>query len=89
MLSVVIDPEALGGRDQLWREGSALLAYIKAARPLTGVAEILVPGEPEQRRRRQLLAEGVDVDERSWADILAATRAAGVPRPGRLDALLA
>ncbi len=86
MLSVVIDPDALGGREQLWREGGALLAYIKSARPLAGVAEVLVPGEPEQQRRRQRLAEGIEVDARSWADILAAARAVGVPE-ARLDAL--
>ncbi len=79
MLSVIIDPDALGGREQLWREGGALLAYLKSARPLSGVAEVLMPGDPEQHRRRQRLAEGIDVDERSWADILAAARAAGVP----------
>ncbi len=87
MLSVIIDPEALGGREQLWREGGALLAYLKSARPLAGVAEVLVPGEPEQRRRRQRLAEGIEVDERSWADILAAAEAAGVPAAA-IDALL-
>jgi hydroxycarboxylate dehydrogenase B len=78
MLSVVIDPDALGGRDQLWREGEALIAWLKSARPRDGFAEVLLPGEPEQRRRRQRLAEGIEIDERSWTDILAAARAAGV-----------
>jgi hydroxycarboxylate dehydrogenase B len=78
MLSVVIDPDALGGREQLWREGAALIAYLKSARPREGFAEVLLPGEPEQRRRRQRLAEGIEIDERSWADILAAARTAGV-----------
>jgi uncharacterized oxidoreductase len=78
MLSVVIDPDALGGREQLWREGAALIAYLKSARPRDGFAEVLLPGEPEQRRRRQRQALGIEVDERSWADILAAARAAGV-----------
>ena len=79
MLSVVIDPDALGGRERLWREGRALITYLKSARPRAGFAEVLLPGEPEQRRRRQRLAEGIEVDARSWADILAASRAAGVP----------
>jgi uncharacterized oxidoreductase len=88
MLSVIIDPEALGGRGQLWREGGAMIAYLKSARPLAGVEEVLLPGEPEQRRRRQRLAAGIEVDERSWADILAAARAAGVP-DADIDALIA
>jgi uncharacterized oxidoreductase len=78
MLSVIIDPDALGGREQLWREGGALIAYLKSARPLAGVAEVLMPGEPEQRTRRQRLTEGIDIDDRSWADILAAATAVGV-----------
>lgn len=88
MLSVIIDPEALGGREQLWREGGAMIAYLKSARPLAGVEEVLLPGEPEQRRRRQRLAAGIEVDERSWADILAAARAAGVS-DADIDALIA
>jgi hydroxycarboxylate dehydrogenase B len=88
MLSVLIDPDALGGRERLWHEGGALISYLKSARPLAGVAEVLVPGEPEQRRRRQRLAEGIEVDERSWADILAAARTAGVPA-AEVEALIA
>ena len=88
MLSVVIDPDALGGREQLWREGAALIAYLKSARPRDGFAEVLLPGEPEQRRRRQRRALGIEIDERSWADILAAARAAGVPEL-RIAALIA
>jgi uncharacterized oxidoreductase len=88
MLSVIIEPDALGGREQLWREGGALIAYLKSARPLAGIAEVLVPGEPEQRRRRQRLAEGIEIDERSWTDIRAAARAAGVSATD-IDAVIA
>jgi uncharacterized oxidoreductase len=78
MLSVVIDPEALGGRERLWREGAALATYLKSARPRAGFAEVLLPGEPELRRRRERRAAGIEIDERSWADILDAVKAAGV-----------
>lgn len=88
MLSVVIEPDALGGRERLWHEGRALIAWLKSARPREGVEEVLLPGEPEQRRRRERLAAGVEIDERSWADILAGARAAGVAER-QLAALLA
>jgi hydroxycarboxylate dehydrogenase B len=88
MLSVVIDPDALGGREQVAREGSALVAYVKSARPRAGVEEVLVPGEPEQRRRRQRLAQGIEIDERSWADIRAAASALGMA-DAEIDALIA
>ncbi len=88
MLSVVIDPEALGGRERLWREGAALATYLKSARARDGFEEVLLPGEPERRCRRERLAAGIEIDERSWADILAAAQAAGVADP-EIEALLA
>jgi uncharacterized oxidoreductase len=87
MLSVVIDPDALGGRQQASREAAAMIAYIKSSRLRDGFDEVLVPGEPERRRRAERLAGGVEIDERSWADIVAAAKDAGVGQ-GQLDALL-
>ncbi|MGH6897339.1 MAG: malate/lactate/ureidoglycolate dehydrogenase [Geminicoccaceae bacterium] len=72
MLSVIIDPDAFGPRTVLLDEIRALLAYVKSARPREGFAEVLVPGEPERRRRALHLAHGIDVDERTWAEILSA-----------------
>ena len=88
MLSVVIDPDALGGRERLWREGTALIAWLKSARPRDGFAEVLLPGEPEERRRRERQAAGIEIDARSWADILAGARAAGLS-DRQLGALIA
>jgi hydroxycarboxylate dehydrogenase B len=78
MLSIIIDPEVMGERRTLYGEIEALIAWLKASRPRDGFDEILAPGEPERRRRAQRLAEGVDLDPNSWADILDAARAAGV-----------
>ncbi len=59
-------------------ETDAMIAYAKSARPRRGVAEVLLPGEPEQRRRAERAAHGIDLDERSWLDILAAARQVGL-----------
>jgi uncharacterized oxidoreductase len=87
MLSVVIDPDALGSRQQTSREAAAMVAYIKSAKVREGFEEVLVPGEPERRRRRERLEGGVEIDQRSWAEILAAARDAGVG-DAQLDALI-
>lgn len=79
MLSVIIDPEVFGDRGRLLGEVGALIDYVKAARPREGFDEVLVPGEPEQRRRAEGLAHGIEVDERTWAEILEAARALGLP----------
>jgi uncharacterized oxidoreductase len=87
MLSVIIDPDAFGERDALLREVEALIAWVRASPPREGFEEVLVPGEPERRRRARLLASGIEVDPTSWAEILDAARAAGVSQD-ELDALV-
>jgi hydroxycarboxylate dehydrogenase B len=87
MLSVVIDPDALGGRQAAMREAEAMLAYIKSTKVREGFDEVLVPGEPERRRRAERLEGGVEIDERSWSEIVAAARTAGVS-DNELDGLI-
>lgn len=79
MLSVIIDPGAIGDGEACLKESEAMVAYAKGARVRDGFDEVLLPGEPEARQRAARLAEGVDVDETSWLDILAAAKTAGVP----------
>ena len=43
-----------------------------------GFEKILMPGEPEAIQRKHRLEKGVDVDETSWQEILAAAETAGV-----------
>jgi uncharacterized oxidoreductase len=78
MLSVIIDPEVFGPRAALLDEVRALLAYVKSARPRAGFDEVLVPGEPERRRRAERLAQGIEVDERTWAELMSAAGTLGV-----------
>lgn len=78
MLSVVLDPEALGGAAYLHAEAEAFLGYVKSARPAPGVDEVLLPGEPERRTRAARLAAGIDVSDGEWDLIVAAARSAGV-----------
>jgi uncharacterized oxidoreductase len=50
----------------------------KSAKPATAGGEVLTPGEPEERTRRQRLAEGVPLPDDTWASIVNAAREAGV-----------
>ena len=87
MLSVIIDPGVFGPRDALLDEMEALIAYVKSARPRAGFDEVLVPGEPERRRRAERLAQGIEVDERTWAELLGAAGALGLA-DAQLQALI-
>ncbi len=78
MLSVIIDPGAIGDADACLGESEAMLRYAKGAKRREGFDEILMPGEPEAIQRKRRLENGVDVDETSWQEILAAAETAGV-----------
>ena len=78
MLSIVIDPEAMGEREALYHEIEALVAWVKAAPTRPGFEEVLVPGEPEARRRIERARDGIEVDPRTFGDIRAAAATLGI-----------
>jgi hydroxycarboxylate dehydrogenase B len=78
MLSFILDPAALGEPAQLAREAAAVGDWVKASPPAPGFDEVLLPGEPERRARERRGAEGVPIDDKSLADILAAVASLGV-----------
>jgi hydroxycarboxylate dehydrogenase B len=88
MLSMIIDPHVFGDRRRLLEEVAALIGYVKSARPRAGFDEVLVPGEPERRRRAERLERGIEVDERTWTEILGAARMLGLADT-RIEALVA
>jgi uncharacterized oxidoreductase len=78
MLSIVMDPAAFGEPAAIAREVGAVGSWIKASPPAAGTAEVLLPGEPERRTRSAREAQGVPIDDKSLADILAAGRSLGL-----------
>jgi hydroxycarboxylate dehydrogenase B len=78
MLSIVIDPDAFGGREVFEAEASAMLDYIRSTRPSQGVEAVLTPGDPERASVAQRLRDGVPIDENSWRDIVLAAESVGV-----------
>ncbi len=78
MLSVIIDPGAIGDVEAMTREAEAMVKTAKGAKVREGFDEILMPGEPEAIQRKLRSEKGVDVDETSWQEILSAAETAGV-----------
>ncbi len=62
MLSVLVDPSALGEPDAIADEVGAFMAYLKASPPAPGVTEVLAPGEPEARARTERGADGIPIE---------------------------
>jgi uncharacterized oxidoreductase len=63
--------------EEYFAEVDRLAAWIKSARRLPGVDEILLPGEIEERTTARRLQEGIPVPEETWALIHETARAAG------------
>ena len=78
MLSVLLDPAALGDTAAIEREALGFIDWVKASPPREGVERVLVAGEPERASRAHRSAHGVPVDETTWAEILAAAASLGV-----------
>ena len=78
MLTVIIDPDALGERAAFEREAQTFVDWVLAAPPQDGVAAVRLAGDPERETRALRLAHGVPVDATTWQQILAAAAQLGV-----------
>ena len=78
MLTIVINPDALMGRNDLASQAADYLAFVRSATLRDGFDEVLMPGEPENRSR-VARARGVSVDDTTIRELRDAARAAGVP----------
>ena len=58
----------------------AYIAYLKATRKAEGVADILMPGEIEERERERR-RDGIFVEEETWTQILACGDRVGAMLP--------
>lgn len=72
MLSVLIDPAALGGIAAFEQQAQAFLDWVQASPPREGFGPVQVAGDAERASRAQRLAEGVPVDPTTWREILGA-----------------
>lgn len=72
MFTIVTDPRKLGTQDSFEREALAFVDWLKQSPPAPGSEGVLLAGEPERRYRREREADGIAVDEQTWAEIVAA-----------------
>jgi hydroxycarboxylate dehydrogenase B len=68
-LTVCIDVDKFLPRSEFDRQLAALFDWVKSAPLAPGVAEILVPGEPEARLEAELARRGITLDEETWRQI--------------------
>ena len=78
MLSVILDPSAIGDLAAYDAEVTAMIDYIYASEAADGVEKVLIPGDPERQSVAARSQDGIDIDENSWQDIINAATAAGL-----------
>ena len=71
MLSIVIDPGRLSMRDSMMAEIDAMISWVKSANPADPNLPVLVAGEPEQMTRARRIANGIEIDDKTWAQLSA------------------
>jgi uncharacterized oxidoreductase len=74
MLSILIDPVAMGGLETFEDEVETFITWVKSAKPQAGVAEVLAPGEPERLRRADREKNGVPIDDTTWHQLVEVAR---------------
>jgi uncharacterized oxidoreductase len=75
MLSVILWPAAVGGAAYP-QQREALVTWMRVEPKDAG--HVLLPGEPEGRRRERLLADGITLDPVTWADMVEAAASVGI-----------
>ncbi len=64
--------------ESYYDEVEALVAHVKSSRTEPGVAEVLLPGEPEFRTERERAQTGIPVDDTTWERICESARGMGL-----------
>ena len=78
MFSFYVDPKRIDPDHVLPAELSRFIAYVKSAKPIDANEPVLLPGEPEARRRAERLREGVPLTEETCDALRATARSVGV-----------
>ena len=78
MLSILIDPAALGGFGAIAGEIDALYDFVLSSPPVAGTDSVILAGEPERRARAERLEAGIPLADQAWANFVAAGGRVGV-----------
>ena len=78
MLSIFIAPASYDTHATMLAEARRFIDWVKASPPLRDEAPVLAPGEIERRTREARLSAGIPLDDKTWADLMAAAASVGI-----------
>ena len=78
---LVLDIAQFAGAEHFLREMTGLAESVRTCPTATGVAEILLPGDPERRSKAARLQTGIALDDGTWGQLsaLAAKSKVSIP----------
>lgn len=78
VLVLAADPARFGGAKEFRGHTERLLERVKASQRVSGVEEILYPGEPEARREAERRRSGIPLDDAVWKALQELAATAGI-----------
>ncbi len=78
MLTVIIDPAAVGDAAAFGREIDELVAHVKRSPPGEGVDQVMVPGDPERKSSAERGANGIPIDDQTWQELVETAATVGI-----------
>lgn len=78
MLTILLDPKVFQNESDYGAEINRFIAYVKSSKKVSADGEILMPGEIEERNRAKRRRDGIELDEKTWGQILATAKSLNV-----------
>ena len=78
MLAFYLDPQVIDTTHYFDAEMSRYVDFIRATKPVAGVDQVLIPGDPERKMRAERTRNGIPLPDDTWAAIVNTAREVGV-----------
>ncbi|NQW11113.1 MAG: malate/lactate/ureidoglycolate dehydrogenase [Alphaproteobacteria bacterium] len=78
MLMIVFDPAGFGAAIPFKAEIDQLIEHVSSSKPAQGFDHVRFPGDPERETMAARLADGIEIDDNTWAEMTKAGIEAGM-----------
>jgi uncharacterized oxidoreductase len=78
MTTILIDPNCLGTAASFEQEALAFIDWLRCSPTAEGFDALRIAGEPEREARARRERDGVEIDDHTWAEIVAAANKVGL-----------
>lgn len=81
VFALAINIEFFSDVDEFKSNVDKMIKTIRVSPPADGVKEVLIPGDPEMRETRKRMADGINVEDKTWDRVVAVAAKYRVPVP--------